>query len=76
MPGMNTSRSDWAAQPHYGARRDGGGVAAAHEGSWLPACSATMHSAYQAGQPTVSCLPVRFSCSPCAAAARRACELG
>src|SRR5512134_2128063 len=45
-------------------------VAAAHDGSFLPACSRTMYSAYQSGQ-SASCWPVRFSCSPCAAAARR-----
>ena len=40
------------------------------DGNGLPACSLTMYSAYQSGQFT-SCSPVRFSCSPCAAAARR-----
>jgi len=45
-------------------------VAAAHDGSCLPACSATMYAAYQSGQST-SRWPVRFSCSPCAASARR-----
>src|ERR687897_416982 len=45
-------------------------VAAAHDGSSLPACSRTMYSAYQSGQ-SASCCPVRFSCSPCAVAARR-----
>src|SRR4051812_28225505 len=38
-------------------------------GSGLPDCSLTMYSAYQSRQFS-SCLPVRFSCSPCAAAAR------
>src|SRR5262249_11067448 len=45
-------------------------VVAAHVGSSLPAFSPTMYAAYQSGQFT-SCWPVRFSCSPCAAAARR-----
>ena len=45
--------------------------AAAYVGSGLPACSATMYSAYQSGQFTSYWPPVRFSCSPCAAAARR-----
>ena len=45
-------------------------IAAAHYGSSLPACSRTMYSAYQSGQ-FASGPPVRFSCSPCAAAARR-----
>src|SRR5580692_563708 len=39
-------------------------------GSFVPACSATMYSAYQSGQ-FGSALPMRFSCSPCAADARR-----
>src|SRR3546814_13444688 len=43
---------------------------AAHEGSSLPACSRTMYSAYQSGQFASCWPPVRFSCSPCAAAAR------
>src|SRR4051812_49242649 len=43
---------------------------AAHDGSSLPACSRTMYSAYQSGQ-SGSAAPVRCSCSPCAAAARR-----
>src|SRR5262245_17896690 len=42
----------------------------AYRGSSLPACSATMYSAYQSGQ-FASRTPVRFSCSPCAASARR-----
>src|SRR6267142_2217566 len=46
-------------------------VAAAHVGSSLPACSRTMYSAYQSGQFASCWPPVRFSCSPCAAAARR-----
>ena len=45
-------------------------VAAAHDGSCLPDCSATMYAAYQSGQ-SASRWPVRFSCSPCAASARR-----
>ena len=40
-------------------------------GSCLPACSATMYSAYQSGQFSSCSPPVRFSCSPWAAAARR-----
>jgi len=36
----------------------------------VPACSLTRYSAYQSGQFS-SASPVRFSCSPCAAAARR-----
>src|SRR5712664_3213008 len=46
-------------------------VPAAHVGSSLPACSRTMYSAYQSGQFASCWPPVRFSCSPCAAAARR-----
>src|SRR5712671_7437184 len=46
-------------------------VMIAHNGSSLPACSLTMYSAYQSGQFASCCPPVRFSCSPCAAAARR-----
>ena len=45
-------------------------VVIAHEGSSEPACSATMNAAYQSGQ-SGSALPVRFSCSPWAASARR-----
>src|SRR5215470_8810779 len=45
-------------------------LCAAHVGSGLPACSATMYAAYQSGQ-LASRLPVRFSCSPCAPSARR-----
>src|SRR5512132_3388954 len=45
-------------------------VAAVYDGSSLPACSATMYSAYQSGQ-SASRWPIRFSCSPCAASARR-----
>ena len=40
-----------------------------YNGSSLPACSATMYSAYQSGQFASRC-PVRLSCSPCAASAR------
>ena len=39
-------------------------------GSSLPACSATMYAAYQSGQFS-SRWPMRFSCSPWAASARR-----
>ena len=42
----------------------------AYVGSSVPACSATMYSAYQSGQFASAC-PMRFSCSPWAAAARR-----
>ena len=42
----------------------------AHIGSSVPACSAAMYAAYQSGQFASGC-PLRFSCSPCAAAARR-----
>jgi oxalate decarboxylase/phosphoglucose isomerase-like protein (cupin superfamily) len=42
----------------------------AHVGRPVPACSATMYSAYQSGQ-FGSALPMRFSCSPWAASARR-----
>ena len=45
-------------------------VVVAYLGSSVPACSATMYSAYQSDQLASRC-PVRFSCSPCAASARR-----
>src|SRR5262249_59127165 len=45
-------------------------VLPAHVGSSSPACSATMYAAYQSGQFSSPC-PVRFSCSPWAADARR-----
>jgi len=38
-------------------------------GNFSPACSATMYPAYQSGHFSSIC-PVRFSCSPWAAAAR------
>jgi hypothetical protein len=41
-----------------------------HCGSPLPDCSAAIYSAYQSGQFASRC-PVRFSCSPWAASARR-----
>src|SRR4051794_7443525 len=41
-----------------------------HSGSGLPACSATMYSAYQSGQFASCWPPLRFSCSPWAVAAR------
>ena len=44
-------------------------VVVGHAGGSAPVCSATMYAAYQAGQ-SASPSPVRFSCSPCAAAAR------
>src|SRR5918998_4406942 len=79
-----TDRHGILAQRHrLVAAEDGGGprtdrapaayddvVLAAHDGSCVPACSATMYSAYQSGQSS-SRWPVRFSCSPCAADARR-----
>ena len=40
------------------------------DGSFSPDCSATMYAAYQSDQ-FGSATPVRFSCSPCAASARR-----
>jgi hypothetical protein len=43
----------------------------AHKGRSLPPCSLTMYSAYQSGQFSSRCPPVRFSCSPCAASVRR-----
>ena len=45
-------------------------VIVAHVGSSVPACSATIYAAYQAGQFSSRC-PVRFSCCPWAASARR-----
>src|SRR6202042_1535806 len=45
-------------------------VIVAHWGSSVPACSATMYAAYQSGQ-FGSAAPMRFSCSPWGAAARR-----
>src|SRR5271166_5883282 len=41
-----------------------------HDGSSVPACTAAMYLAYQSGQ-FASRWPVRFSCSPWAASARR-----
>src|ERR1700676_1877046 len=41
-----------------------------HSGSFPPDCSATMYAAYQSGQFASRC-PMRFSCSPWAASARR-----
>src|SRR5689334_9220412 len=41
-----------------------------HCGSSVPDCSAAMYAAYQSAQ-LASRTPVRFSCSPCAASARR-----
>ena len=49
-------------------------VVVVHFGSSSPVCSRTMYSAYQSGQFGSAC-PVRASCCPCAAAARRsACD--
>ncbi len=44
-------------------------VVVGHVGSVPPVASATMYAAYHSGQFS-SARPVRFSCSPCAAAAR------
>src|SRR5437667_11633109 len=49
---------------------DAGDVLVAHVGSFVPASSATMYAAYQSGQFASRC-PVRFSCCPWAASARR-----
>src|SRR5260221_1113819 len=51
-------------------RADDDNVVVPHVGSSVPACSATMYSAYQSGQFASRC-PVRFSCCPWAASARR-----
>jgi hypothetical protein len=53
-----------------GARAEHDHVVVAHLGSSSPARSRTMKSAYQSGQFS-SASPVRSSCLPCAAAARR-----
>src|SRR5450631_2976346 len=53
-----------------GFRPDDDHVVVAYAGSSVPACSATMYWAYQSGQ-FASASPMRFSCSPWAAAARR-----
>ena len=53
-----------------GELRPAAHVGVAHVGSSVPACSATMYAAYQSGQFASRC-PVRFSCSPWAASARR-----
>src|SRR5262249_19296683 len=45
-------------------------VIVTHVGSSVPACSATMYAAYHSGQFSSRC-PVRFSCCPWAASARR-----
>src|SRR5258705_7036412 len=52
------------------ARPDDDGVVVFHCGSASPLCSRTMYSAYQSGQ-LASRWPVRFSCCPWAASARR-----
>src|SRR5438270_7685818 len=52
------------------ARPDDDGVEMLHCGNSLPDCSAAMYSAYQSGQFASRC-PVRFSCCPWAASARR-----
>src|SRR6202034_4133095 len=53
-----------------GERRLAGRGRIAHFGSSVPACSAAMYLAYQSGQ-FGSAWPIRFSCSPWAAEARR-----
>src|SRR5580692_8216283 len=59
------------ARRDVAARRAGADdVVVAHVGSSVPACSATMYRAYQSGQ-FASAWPMRFSCSPWAAEARR-----
>src|SRR5580692_10723534 len=67
-----------STRPEYLLCADGRGGAVAQDGrvvvihfggSW-PACSRTMYSAYQSGQFESAC-PVRASCCPWAAAARR-----
>src|SRR6187401_278244 len=62
---------DWVGVDLPHSSQPDGVVAAAHDGSSLPACSATMYAAYQSGQFASRWPPVRFSCSPCAASARR-----
>src|SRR5215471_14199197 len=72
--------NDGDAQPAGGQRRgavlagcpaaQNDHVVVAHVGSSVPACSATMYSAYQSGQ-FASAAPMRFSCSPWATSARR-----
>src|SRR6202521_2272869 len=52
------------------AADDDDDVVVAHVGSSVPGRSATMYAAYQSGQFASRC-PVRFSCSPWAASARR-----
>ena len=74
------SLDDGDPQPARGQRRravlagrpaaENDHVVVAHVGSSVPACSATMYAAYQSGQ-SASSSPVRFSCSPWAASARR-----
>src|SRR5262249_53230224 len=53
------------------AAADDDHVVVAHVGSAVPACSATMYSAYQSGQFVSYSPPMRFSCSPWATDARR-----
>src|SRR6185503_12629927 len=62
---INKPSSTGAPSAYQTASGDG-----PHTGGSLPACSATMYAAYQLGQ-SASRSPVRFSCSPCAASARR-----
>src|ERR1700689_1503754 len=49
---------------------ENGRVAVAQVGGSVPACSAAMYLAYQSDQ-SGSAAPMRFSCSPWAASARR-----
>src|SRR5678816_1195834 len=53
-----------------GAASNDDDVVIAQDGSSVPACSADMYFAYQSGQ-FASAPPMRFSCTPWAAAARR-----
>src|SRR6185369_17143732 len=53
-----------------GAAVDDDQVLVVYWGNSLPDCSATMYAAYQSGQFSSRC-PVRFSCCPWAASARR-----
>src|SRR5947207_3074833 len=47
------------------------GKTVAQVGNSVPACSAAMYAAYQSGQFSSRCPPLRFSCWPCAASVRR-----
>src|SRR6185503_10436558 len=50
-------------------------VVVVHWGSSVPACSAAIYAAYQSGQFSSRCPPVRCSCSPWAVAARQSEDL-